>query len=848
MEAPTPHLPPLMQEQHDLEQEMLDGGLERIRRMETEAYRRGDPASAAGPRYLLRHLIVPIAQALERKANELLERKAGRHAVSLPYVLQCGFEEAAFIALRGTLNKFLGDPPRVSAVAYDIGRAIETELWMQHFKAAARDKFKATVVEAKKWTDPRIRSLIARRFAKANIATQQLPRKDVIHLGLWVLDSIIAHGLVSTLEVWRTEGGSRRMDKLLILSEASLERMAEVSRVAGLMAPQYLPCVVPPKPWTGPYSGAYHSGLFRNLHLVKTRSRGYLEELANYPLVAVLRAVNAAQDTPWRVHEGVLGVLKDAVESRRPIGGLPDIDVDIPPFPEAEKDNEEVVLNWRRAASKAHEASRKNQNRLIDVSRTVAIAERFKGRDIWFPYQMDFRGRLYPLPVHLQPQGADWTKALLTFARAYPIDTDEAEAWLARDGANRYGVDKCSLLHREEWTRDHRAQIVATAEDPWGPTFDFWTAADKPWQFLAWCFEWAAFLRHGRGFMSSLPVSLDGTCNGLQHYSAAFRDPVGGAAVNLTPTDKPSDIYGEVAERTLALVKLFLQPGGPGDRIPNLPKLREFWKERKLDPIIMAQRWIAFGLDRKITKRSVMTLPYGSTHFSSRGFVEDAIFDKAGAAPTPFYKGGDSVERRKAYFNASLWLQPLLWQAIGETVVAARQGMEWLQKCATILAKENVPITWRTPDGLLVLQYYPKVRSTRIAAILEGQVFKPRLRESLPEVEPRAQAQGVAPNWVHSMDACAMRMFVNAALDEGVQDFALVHDSFGVPAAHVGAMARALRESFVAMYEETDPVTEFYLDMIEQAPDEGSIEALPAPPKKGTLDLKGVLKADYFFA
>src|SRR5689334_1249230 len=109
---------------------------------------------------------------------------------------------------------------------------------------------------------------------------------------------------------------------------------------------------------------------------------------------------------------------------------------------------------------------------------------------------------------------------------------------------------------------------------------NFWRGADDPWQFLAFCFEWADYLdaeNEGRPFISHLPVAVDGTCNGLQHFSAMLRDPVGGEAVNLTPSDRPQDIYQRVADRTIELLKGHYADGDYADK------------------------WLAFGIDRKLT-------------------------------------------------------------------------------------------------------------------------------------------------------------------------------------------------------------------------------------------------------
>jgi DNA-directed RNA polymerase len=40
-------------------------------------------------------------------------------------------------------------------------------------------------------------------------------------------------------------------------------------------------------------------------------------------------------------------------------------------------------------------------------------------------------------------------------------------------------------------------------------------------------------------YCARLPVQMDGSCNGLQHYAALGRDANGGASVNLTPSSAP---------------------------------------------------------------------------------------------------------------------------------------------------------------------------------------------------------------------------------------------------------------------------------------------------------------------
>src|SRR5690606_32168686 len=81
-----------------------------------------------------------------------------------------------------------------------------------------------------------------------------------------------------------------------------------------------------------------------------------------------------------------------------------------------------------------------------------------------------------------------------------------------------------------------------------------WTDADVPFQFLAWCFEYADYKRNPVEFTSRIPLGQDGSCNGLQHFSAMLRDSAGGRATNLLPDVIQHDIYGLVASATGAIV------------------------------------------------------------------------------------------------------------------------------------------------------------------------------------------------------------------------------------------------------------------------------------------------------
>ncbi|WP_142850907.1 DNA-directed RNA polymerase [Telmatospirillum sp. J64-1] len=861
---------PLMDTQICLEEEMMIAGREAFYRLIDEAKARGEESSTGYGQWLLKCLVLPMSQAIESFVGRASTGKAGKHHSSVKYMKLLDPEVISYLTLKTVLDSITKQETRQRA-AIRIATAIEDEVWFQKFRAKENEKFKIT--EKKIAGSSRERSKVIMRLManRAGIAHDNWPQKDKLHLGQKLLD--ILRSSTGLIDYTRHTIGPRNTVYYVVASEQTMAQIANVNERMEILTPHLWPTVVPPKRWTTPFNGGYWSGLVRRLPLVKTGNSNYLEELQHLPMDEVYRAINTMQETPWRINRRLLAVLREAWDRGLQIGKLPPQEaIPEPAKPlcllregalltqwRKEKNTQAVEAwmqrhgtefkAWKKEAALVHQINTKLKSKRIQVRKTIEMAEKFAVYErIYFPHQMDFRGRAYAVPMFLNPQGPDYAKALLTFADGKPIKDAAAAGWLAIHGANLFGFDKACLEDRIGWVDENEDAILTSALDPLGVGLDFWTKADKPWQFLAFCMEWQAFQEHGWGYVSSLPIALDGSCNGLQHYSAALRDPVGGAAVNLLPSELPQDIYARVAEVVVDELRL------------NHP--------RTGTESDMAQKWLAFGVDRKITKRSVMTLPYGSTQFSCREFIEEAIRekldDKARIASVergiPYKEAWneanpfrtvrwieDHPQEADGIFEASLFLQPIVWEAIGKVVKAARIGMDWLKECARLAATEGLPINWITPDGFLVQQAYKETKATRVKTILDGEVVYLTLQEELPTIDKRRQAQGIAPNWVHSMDATALRMYVNLARDNGIRHFALVHDSYGTVAADVELMGACLRKAFVQLYTESDPLAEFRVDVASMLGDD-LLEQLPQLPDKGDLDVTLVEESAFFFA
>lgn len=231
-----------------------------------------------------------------------------------------------------------------------------------------------------------------------------------------------------------------------------------------------------------------------------------------------------------------------------------------------------------------------------------------------------------------------------------------------------------------------------------------------------------------------------------------------------------------------------------------------------------------------------MTTPYGITKPSAVKYV---VSDYLGKDPAPI----PTLDKQQLR-PAARALMAHAWPAIGDVVVKARQAMTWLRNGSKKIMDSQLAtgaadpvIAWETPSGFLATQCYFEFKLYQVRSHLHGEV-RIRVGQENDTPDVGRHASGMAPNFVHSMDASHLHMVAAACGKAGIKHLALIHDDFGTHAANTEAMYHIVREQFYRMYTEHDPVH----SMAERYPEMGP------PPDKGDLDLTGVLTSEYAFS
>lgn len=199
-------------------------------------------------------------------------------------------------------------------------------------------------------------------------------------------------------------------------------------------------------------------------------------------------------------------------------------------------------------------------------------------------------------------------------------------------------------------------------------------------------------------YMSALPVHQDGTCNGLQHYAALGGDDQGARQVNLSVTDRPSDVYTFVADMVEKQIELDIAKGDKYAQLLTGKVSRKVVKQtvslHSLEQINMSNNEV-FG--------KVMTTVYGVTFIGARDQIEKQLRDRK------------DIPEEDCWLAASYLAKKVL-ACIGDLFSGAKGIQTWLNLCARLISKA--------------------IPQERIAEAMEGEVRKKRPNGRAPKALP----------------------------------------------------------------------------------------------------------------
>ncbi|CAI2292669.1 unnamed protein product [Caenorhabditis sp. 36 PRJEB53466] len=570
-----------------------------------------------------------------------------------------------------------------------------------------------------------------------------------------------------------------------------------------------LPMTVPPRPWIDKGKGgplySTSQDIIRNMLEFKTvQLNTEMKQRIGSPVQArpVFDALNQLGSTPWVINEQMLNVLKNVFgqsssASSKPLLeklGIPmrEDTFEVPQFTTefgfgVNREDVDVEKFRDYAKRKAEAIKMRNESNSLWywMFYRVVLADYFCGQTLFFPHNMDFRGRVYPLSPYLSHMGDDVNRSILKFAKSQPLGENGLD-WLKLHCINLTGTMKrASIANRMAEVNHLLPTILDSARNPLNGE-NWWMASEEPWQTLAACMEIENALRYGhdvKQFPSQLPIHQDGSCNGLQHYAALGRDNEGGVQVNLTNCELPNDVYSDVAFR-VEQKRLHDETSNGEDRDVAL-KLRQALPQ---------------GVPRKVIKQTVMTTVYGVTMYGAVLQIKRQLR----ALDIP---GEEAAEFAR-------YLARKTFASLNDAFTSSMALKDWFRLIAKGASDLMRTVEWVTPLGLPVVQPYCKLVERKSKLILAPV--------------PMKQVDAFPPNFVHSLDSTHMMLTSLNCTNRGIT-FAAVHDCFWTHAKSVDEMNAICRQQFVFLHSQ--PIVEQCSEWFKHAYLTSKVQKI-LPPKE----------------
>lgn len=606
-----------------------------------------------------------------------------------------------------------------------------------------------------------------------------------------------------------------RLSKTYVEIKPHMKLSKLMNGQADLMFPtDELPSLCPPLPYISTKGGNFINNVNVIRYCAEQQQTKLKQEIDG--VGAVLDSLNILGACGWRINNPMLDVILTVFKN----GG--DGSLDIPLFPEniekplkapgqlSKEEFKKYTVDYEVYLKTFAETNSLWWSALYKLS----IANKMRNEVFWYPLNLDFRGRTYPVPPHLNHQGQDFVRCLLVFAKGKPLGPKGLD-WLKLHLVNLTGhKKKSSNADKLAYANEILPHILDSADNPLAGG-KWWMTCDEPWQTLSACMEIANATRsdNPEKFVSHFVVHQDGSCNGLQHFAALGRDDKGAKSVNLYPFDVPSDVYQQVVDLVKQEIERDIASNGADAQIAKL-----------------CQPY----LERKVIKQSIMTTVYGVTAYGANIQIKKRLEEK------------NINEECKS--EASKYLTKKTFHCLKLMFLSAKTIQNWLESCAHVISHHtSQPVEWKTPLGFPVIQPYFRNASVNDSLII-GR-----------DTNPYKQKNGISPNFIHSLDSCHMMLTALYCHRKGLT-FMSVHDCFWTHACDVEHMNKILREQFVALHSEAilEELSQYFVkrfcvrenlgENVTEEQYDRLCQTLSTVPTRGDFDLDNVLKSTYFFS
>lgn len=719
----------------------------------------------------------------------------------------------------------------------EIGECINDEIRWTHYETQTpglvhhkmEDYRYSTYKHIKRSMISSMNKISDNNVGKEHIRYIDIPLKKRTQVGQLMLE--LFNQEFGLLDIYlEKEGGSKHKTAYVKPTDELKEYFEESFKLRASTFIQKKPITIKPRDWVNCFEGGYHN--LDNYTYVRA-DKEHNELVDQHDISFSMQQTNRIQSVPYRINKKVYEVIDnlyknsqdDVVKDGEVI--LPTINKNLPmresilsqdyqELSQEGRDNYiEAIKKYKELKKQFHFSKVSNESKINELKSQLDLAFEFLNEEeIYFPSNKDTRGRTYPMPQVLNYQSNDIGRSLLEFANGEKIN-ETGVYWLAVSGAGLFDQDKETMDTRFNWVLDNEEMVLAIANDPYSN--NEWFKADKPFAFLAFCFEWSGWKEKGYEHITRMKCGRDGSCNGIQWFSGMLLDEISGELVNLTNNKTFKDIYGRVAEEVNRYID------------------ENEWTKKEL---VFVKMWKEWGIDRSLCKRPTMTLAYNSKFYGWVNQLRKEVKDTIAKG-----KKNDVFGEAK-FSDAPRFLASILEIVMPKVVVAAFKAMQYIETSVeTILKQKELStnfIHWNSPSGFPVYQKYQVQKSIIVKSKLNKRQIRTTLNESTDKINLNKHMNATPPNFVHSCDAAHLDITVDKCFNAGIENLSFVHDEYATTANHVGELDILIRQGFIEI--NSDNLLANFMDDINS----NDITLGPLP-SRGNLCLNDVINSEFFF-
>lgn len=411
-------------------------------------------------------------------------------------------------------------------------------------------------------------------------------------------------------------------------------------------------------------------------------------------------------------------------------------------------------------------------------------------------YNVDFRGRLYPVSEYLNHQGNPLAKHLIYFYEDSPLDLYWFKVYCVRlwgkvlpyesaDEMIRYFDD--TLCHEMEQFR----------------TNNCWLKADEQIAFLNCCLEYERYLIFGKYYTTGMPIYFDATCSVMQIISLLFRLEDYATDLNIvkkTSSDEIGDFYmANIAEYQTninnIIEKLKLEVKPFNFTMENYTAIEEILTRNNV--------W------RKLFKHILMTKEYGLTYYGIYSKLKDGNYK---------YKLNLNEEQRE-FLLKTIWyylINNKIFKNLDLISEIVKEVTD-LNKDIVFYTNENGFASAKKDAKWLVKQRYNVMLTKTITfdGSKSKNISKRKVTFKYPDkekIDKSKQVMAFKANLIHHLDSLWIHNLVNVLGKQNI-NVLTIHDCFGVQMKNIETLNKEARSVLTNIFNNRENLLNLLLQL-----------------------------------